>query len=311
MKSISVIGPCYNEEQNIDEFISRITKVLEKIKLNYLILLVDDGSKDNTWQKILYYSKQNDKIKGIKLTRNFGQQNATMAGINYCDSDYVLLSDVDLQDPPELLEEMYNKIIQNKLNVIYAKRLKSNESFFKKYSSIIFYKIYNLVSNTKIIEQASDFVLFNKKVLKQIKNIKEKDVFLRGLIPWLGFNSSYVEFERENRKRGLTGWSTFKMLNYAVTAFLSYSSYPMRFSFILSFVCIVLFFILSIYAIYSYLISDIVKGWTSLFLIISFFNTIVFFILGVMGEYVGRIYLMNKNKPLFVIDELSEKNENK
>ena len=311
MKSISVIGPCYNEEQNIDEFISRITKVLEKIKLNYLILLVDDGSKDNTWQKILYYSKQNDKIKGIKLTRNFGQQNAAMAGINYCDSDYVLLSDVDLQDPPELLEEMYNKIIQNKLNVIYAKRLKSNENFFKKYSSIFFYKIYNLVSNTKIIEQASDFVLFNKKVLKQIKNIKEKDVFLRGLIPWLGFNSSYVEFERENRKRGLTGWSTFKMLNYAVTAFLSYSSYPMRFSFILSFVCIVLFFILSIYAIYSYLISDIVKGWTSLFLIISFFNTIVFFILGVMGEYVGRIYLMNKNKPLFVIDELSEKDENK
>ena len=311
MKSISVIGPCYNEEQNIDEFISRITKVLEKIKLNYQILLVDDGSKDNTWQKILYYSKQNDKIKGIKLTRNFGQQNAAMAGINYCDSDYVLLSDVDLQDPPELLEEMYNKIIQNKLNVIYAKRVKSNESFFKKYSSIIFYKIYNLVSNTKIIEQASDFVLFNKKVLKQIKNIKEKDVFLRGLIPWLGFNSSYVEFERENRKRGLTGWSTFKMLNYAVTAFLSYSSYPMRFSFMLSFVCIVLFFILSIYAIYSYLISDIVKGWTSLFLIISFFNTIVFFILGVMGEYVGRIYLMNKNKPLFVIDELSEKDENK
>ncbi len=311
MKSITVIGPCYNEEQNIDEFISRITKVLEKIKLNYLILLVDDGSKDNTWQKILYYSKQNDKIKGIKLTRNFGQQNAAMAGINYCDSDYVLLSDVDLQDPPELLEEMYNKIIKNKLNVIYAKRLKSNESFFKKYSSIIFYKIYNLVSNTKIIEQASDFVLFNKKVLKQIKNIKEKDVFLRGLIPWLGFNSSYVEFERENRKRGLTGWSTFKMINYAVTAFLSYSSYPMRFSFILSFVCIVLFFILSIYAIYSYLISDIVKGWTSLFLIISFFNTIVFFILGVMGEYVGRIYLMNKNKPLFVIDELSEKDENK
>ena len=283
----------------------------EKIKLNYQILLVDDGSKDNTWQKILYYSKQNDKIKGIKLTRNFGQQNAAMAGINYCDSDYVLLSDVDLQDPPELLEEMYNKIIQNKLNVIYAKRLKSNENFFKKYSSIFFYKIYNLVSNTKIIEQDSDFVLFNKKVLKQIKNIKEKDVFLRGLIPWLGFNSSYVEFERENRKRGLTGWSTFKMLNYAVTAFLSYSSYPMRFSFILSFVCIVLFFILSIYAIYSYLISDIVKGWTSLFLIISFFNTIVFFILGVMGEYVGRIYLMNKNKPLFVIDELSEKDENK
>ena len=311
MKSITVIGPCYNEEQNIDEFISRITKVLEKIKLNYLILLVDDGSKDNTWQKILYYSKQNDKIKGIKLTRNFGQQNATMAGINYCDSDYVLLCDVDLQDPPELLEEMYNKIIQNKLNVIYAKRLKSNENFFKKYSSIFFYKIYNLVSNTKIIEQASDFVLFNKKVLKQIKNIKEKDVFLRGLIPLLGFNSSYVEFERENRKRGSTGWSTFKMLNYAVTAFLSYSSYPMRFSFILSFVCIVLFFILSIYAIYSYLISDIVKGWTSLFLIISFFNTIVFFILGVMGEYVGRIYLMNKNKPLFVIDELSEKDENK
>ena len=311
MESITVIGPCYNEEQNIDDFVSRTIKILEKINLNYQILLVDDGSQDNTWEKILSHSKKNNKIKGIKLTRNFGHQNAIMAGIKFCESDYVLLSDVDLQDPPELLEEMYNKITENKLNVIFAKRVKSNESFFKKLTSIIFYKIYNLISHTKIVERASDFVLFNKKVLKEIKSIKEQDVFLRGLIPWLGFNSSYVEFERQNRKKGSTGWSIYKMINFALTAFLSYSSYPMRFSFILSFLCIMFFFILSIYAIYSYLINDIVKGWTSLFLIISFFNTIVFFILGVMGEYVGRIYLMNKNKPLFIIDEISSENENR
>ena len=309
MASITVIGPCYNEFDNIDEFISRITSILEKLNLQYEILLVDDGSKDNSWQKILEHSKKNSKVHGIKFTRNFGHQSAIMAGINFATSDYVFFSDIDLQDPPELLEQMYQKITKNNLNVVFGKRIQNNENFFKKYSSILFYKFFNLLSNTKINEQTSDFVLMNKKVLTELKKIKDKDIFLRGLIPWFGVKSDFIAFERHTRKVGKSGWSILKMIDFSLTAFLSYSNFPMRLSFVLSLICILMFFILSIYAIYSYLSNDVVKGWTSLFLIISFFNTIIFFILGIMGEYVGRIYLNSKEKPLFVVETTSKNDE--
>ena len=150
MKSITIIGPCYNEEDNLDEYIERITKILEKLNLEYKIILVDDGSKDKTWQKILENSKKNKKIYGIKFTKNFGHQSAIMAGINSADSDYVFFSDVDLQDPPEVLEKMYYEILSKKINIVFGKRLNNNENFFKKYTSILFYKFFNLLSDTKI-----------------------------------------------------------------------------------------------------------------------------------------------------------------
>jgi dolichol-phosphate mannosyltransferase len=181
MTSITVIGPCYNEYDNIDEFVSRIKNILEKLNLEYEILLVDDGSKDNTWQKILEQCEKNNKVRGIKFTRNFGHQSAIMAGINFANSDYVFFSDVDLQDPPELLEQMYQKITKNNLNVVFAKRIQNNENFFKKHSSILFYKFFNLLSNTKISEQTSDFILMNHKVLTELKKIKDKDIILLNL----------------------------------------------------------------------------------------------------------------------------------
>ncbi len=306
MKSVSIIGPCFNEENNIDEYLIRITKVSDKLGLDYKIILIDDGSKDNTWSKILEHSKNNNRIKGIKFTRNFGHQAALMAGINFANSDYVFCSDVDLQDPPELMEQMFEKISSKKFDVVFGKRIKNNENFLKKLSSIIFYKVFNLISNTKISEQTSDFILFNKRVLDELKKVKDRDIFLRGLIPWFGFNTDYVEFERDNRKKGNTGWSFSKMIDFSLTAFLSFSNFPMRLSFYLSLISIILFIALSFYALYSYVSTNVVRGWTSLFLVISFFNTIIFLILGIMGEYVGRIYLNGKEKPRYIIDMISK-----
>lgn len=309
MKSITIIGPCYNEEDNLDEYIRRITKVLGKLNLEYKIILVDDGSKDKTWQKILENSKKNKKIYGIKFTKNFGHQSAIMAGINSADTDYVFFSDVDLQDPPELLEKMYYEILSKKINIVFGKRLNNNENFFKKYTSILFYKFFNLLSDTKIHEQTSDFLLMDKKVLKELKKVKEKDIFLRGLIPWFGFNSTYLEFQREKRNKGNSGWSIKKMIDFSLTAFLSFSNFPMRLSFYLSLISIVIFLSLSVYAIYSYLSTSVVRGWTSLFLVIAFFNTIIFLILGIMGEYIGRTYINSKEKPLYIIDQKSDIDE--
>ena len=310
MKKITIIGPCFNESENIDEYLKRIIKILEKLKLDYQIILVDDGSIDTTWNKILENSKKNINIHGIKFTRNFGHQSAIMAGINFADSEYVFFSDVDLQDPPELLEQMFEKITQNKLDAVFGKRSKNKESFFKKYSSIAFYKFFNVISNTKISEQTSDFILINQKVLKELKKIKDKDIFLRGLIPWFGFNIGYVEFQREKRKKGNSGWSISKMLEFSLTALLSFSNFPMRLSFILSLISIISFITLTFFALFSYISTDVVKGWTSLFLVISFFNTIIFFVLGIMAEYVGRIYLNSKDKPLYVVDQISKIDEN-
>ena len=309
MKSITIIGPCFNEQNNVDEYLKRITKVLEKLNLIYKIILVDDGSIDKTWDKILENSKKNKNIHGIKFTKNFGHQSAIMAGIKFADSDYVFFSDVDLQDPPELLEKMYYEITNKKFNLVFGKRLNNNESFFKKYTSILFYKFFNLLSDTKINEQTSDFLLMDKKVLNELKKIKDKDIFLRGLIPWFGFNSTYLEFQREKRAKGNTGWTFKKMVNFSLTAFLSFSNFPMRLSFYLSLISIIIFFSLSIFAVYSYLSTSVVKGWTSLFLVISFFNTIIFLILGIMGEYIGRTYINSKEKPLYVIDTTSDINE--
>jgi glycosyltransferase involved in cell wall biosynthesis len=309
MKQITIIGPCYNENDNIDEYLNRVIKTLEKLKLDYQIILVDDGSEDATWDKILENSKKNNNIHGIKFTRNFGHQSAIMAGINFAKSEYVFFSDVDLQDPPELLEQMFEKITQNKLDAVFGKRSKNKESFFKKYSSIFFYKFFNVISNTKISEQTSDFILINQKVLKELKKIKDKDIFLRGLIPWFGFNIGYVEFQREKRKKGNSGWSILKMLDFSLTALLSFSNFPMRLSFILSLVSIISFITLTFFALFSYISTDVVKGWTSLFLVISFFNTIIFFVLGIMAEYVGRIYLNSKDKPLYVVDQISKISE--
>jgi len=279
------------------------------LNLEYKIILVDDGSKDKTWQKILENSKKNKKIYGIKFTKNFGHQSAIMAGINSADTDYVFFSDVDLQDPPELLEKMYYEILSKKINIVFGKRLNNNENFFKKYTSILFYKFFNLLSDTKIHEQTSDFLLMDKKVLKELKQIKEKDIFLRGLIPWFGFNSTYLEFQREKRDKGNSGWSFKKMVDFSLTAFLSFSNFPMRLSFYLSLISIVIFLSLSVFAIYSYLSTSVVRGWTSLFLVIAFFNTIIFLILGIMGEYIGRTYINSKEKPLYIIDQKSDIDE--
>ena len=245
MNSITIIGPCYNEGQNIDEYLERIVKILQKLNLDYKIILIDDGSEDNTWIKISEHTIKNNKIHGIKFTRNFGHQAAIMAGINYANSEYLFCSDVDLQDPPELIEQMFKKLINKKLDVVFAKRIKNNENFLKKYSSIFFYKFFNSISNIKINEQT----------------------------------------------------------------FLSFSNFPMRLSFVLSLISVMVFTFLSFFAIYSYVSDDVVKGWTSLFLVISFFDTIIFFILGIMGEYIGRMYINSKDKPLYIIDVKSNDDE--
>ena len=296
MKTLSIIAPCFNEENNIKNFYNRLTSVIKKMKIEYTIHFIDDGSSDTTW-KVIRDLKKNDKnVNGIKFSRNFGQQNAISAGIQKVSSDYTAILDVDLQDPPELLLEMYEKILSKNLNIVYAQRKNSNEKFFKKITSNLYYKLFNILSDISIPDKTSNFKIFDKKVLNELKKFNEQNPFYMGIIPWLGFNSEGVLFDRPNREYGTTGWSLKKMLNFSIDGF-------MRFSFYLSILMSLLFVLLSIFALYSFFYKNTVPGWTSIFMIISFFNIIIFFILGLMSEYLGRIHQASNKRPRFIIDE--------
>tara|TARA_B100000989_G_C19480886_1_gene445077 strand:- start:198 stop:1121 length:924 start_codon:yes stop_codon:yes gene_type:complete len=302
-KSLAIIAPCFNEEQNIKNFYKRLTDTISELKLEYKIYFVDDGSEDDTWQIIKNLKANDDKIIAIKLSRNFGHQSAISAGIKKAEADYVVFLDVDLQDPPELIKEMYDKMISTNSNIIYAQRNKSNENFFKKTTSKLFYKIFNVLSEIKIPERTSDFRMVDNKVLKELKKFSEQNPFYRGIVTWIGFKSDKVFFDRPNRTSGSTGWTPKKMINFSIDGLMSFSNFPMRFSFYLSFIMCFVFILLSIYAVNSYLFKNTVPGWTSIFLIVSFFNIIIFFLLGLISEYVGRIHLETKNRPNFIVDE--------
>jgi dolichol-phosphate mannosyltransferase len=302
-KKLAVIAPCFNEDKNIKFFYERIFSAIKKLNIDYSIYFIDDGSSDQTWEVISNLKLLDKNIIGIKFSRNFGHQNAISAGIQKADGDYVLIIDVDLQDPPEILEDMYNKIIFSKANIVYAQRTKTHENFFKKITSVLFYKIFNFMSDVKIPERTSDFRMFDKKVLFELKRLKERNLFYRAIIPWMGFKSENVLFERFNRVEGKSGWSIKKMFNFSIDGILSFSNFPMRLAFFISvFMCLV-FILLSIYALHSFITNNIVPGWTSIFLIICFFNIIIFFLLGLISEYVGRIHLDVKNRPNFIISE--------
>lgn len=300
-KKLTIIIPCYNEEENLNSFFQKIKNIIKETNLNYNLIFIDDGSFDNTWDIISKFSENDPYITSLKLSRNFGHQAALKVGFDYADGDYIFTLDADNQDPPDLLLKMIEKMNNEKVDIVYAQREVNKESFFKRISSYIFYFIFNKICKINILQQVSDFRLINAKVLEQLKNINENDLFYRGLIPWMGFKYSVVKFDRENRKHGKSGWSLMKMVDFALTGIFNFSNLPMRLSFLITILMIILFITVSIYGFLSYLSGNTIQGWTSIILILSVFNIAIFFILGLISEYVGRIYNQIKKRPIYIV----------
>ena len=302
---ISIIAPCFNEEKNIEIFLKRTLKTISKLKIkNYEIIFIDDGSKDQTWSVIKKINLLDKKIIGIKFQKNFGHQNAILAGLKVSRGNYTIVIDVDLQDPPELIEQMYRKIKKEKYNIISCQRNSRKDSMFKKITANIFYSVFNYLSKTKIKKQVSDFKIFDKKVLKFMNSLEEYDPFIRGIMVWPGFNEGIINFDRDHRLHGKSGWSLSKMFNFSLNAFFGFSNLPMRLSFIICLFLSVVFLIFAVYALMSYFSGNIVRGWTSIFLLIVLFNIFNFFILGLISEYTGRIYLEIKKRPRYVVEKI-------
>ena len=303
---ITIIIPCFNEKDNVEYIYNEIKKEIKSLELDYTFIFIDDGSLDNTWEIINSLKNNDKKIKGLKFSRNFGHPSALKAGIDHAslDTNFVLIIDADLQDPPSLISKMINKLIAEKSNTVFARRNKSEEKFFKRITSKLFYKLFNKLSYVNIPENTSDFRIFDNKILKELRKLGDSDIFFRGIIPWIGFKSSEVRFNRENRKYGQTGWTSKKMINFAIDGFFNFSSSPMRLTFLLSYFFSFLFFVFLFYILYKYFNNETIRGWTSLIMIISFSNSIILFVLGLISEYMGRLYQESKNRPSYIIDEI-------
>jgi len=305
MKDISIIIPVYNESKNILVIYSRLKEILNKLELMWEIIFVNDGSNDDSAFIIRDLSKRDSNIKFISLTRNFGQQAALTAGMDFAEGNAVITMDCDLQDPPEVIPEMI-KNWKNGYHIVFARRKIRNDKFMKKYTAILYYKLLYKFAEIKIPGNIGEFRLIDRYVLDHLKNMREKSRYLRGMVAWLGFDYTIVDYVRPNRIYGETGFNFLKMVRLAMSGILSFSLLPLRLGFLIGILSIFLGTGFLFYIIFDILINDQVYPlykWLTIALFI--FVGFLFILVWILGEYVGRIYDESKGRPIYVIREKS------
>jgi glycosyltransferase involved in cell wall biosynthesis len=305
LKKLSVVIPCYNEEKNILELHKRVSNISKKcFSSDYELILINDGSTDSTWSIIKKLSLEDPKIVGINLSRNHGHQIALSAGLSFVSGDVVLIMDADLQDPPELLPDML-KIYSQGCDVVYGVRNKrEGESAFKKFSAYFFYRFINTLSDIEIPNDSGDFRLISKRVSDLLTSMPEQYRFIRGMVAWTGFIQLPFYYDREKRFAGETHYPLFKMLRFAIDAITGFSIKPLRIASYLGFLMFFISILFFVYIVVSYIHGARVEGWSSIICSLLFLNGLQLLMTGVIGEYLGRIYVQSKNRPLFVISEV-------
>ncbi len=302
---LSIIIPIYNEEGNIDKLFSRLNQVIQKLNLKEVeYIFINDGSKDRSLELIKTLAQRESSVKYINLSRNFGHQIAVSAGLDNSKGDAVVIIDADLQDPPELIEDLYKKLREGN-EVVYAKRRsRQGEGAMKKFTAKLFYRILRNVTAINIPVDTGDFRIIDRKIVDVLKNMPEQQKFLRGQISWIGFNQTYVEYDRDERYAGKTGYTYKKMARLALDGITSFSNFPLKFATIAGFVVSGISFFMILYALYSRFISkDYEPGWTSLMLAVLFIGGIQLIGIGIIGEYISRMSANIRNRPLYIIQE--------
>ncbi len=307
---LSIVIPIYNEEENIDSLINRLRTVVAQMKISCEYIFVNDGSKDHSFQLIKNLALADPAIKYIDFSRNFGHQIAVSAGLDLAAGDRVAIIDADLQDPPELIIEMFAKMDQG-YEVVYAKRNNRNgESWLKKFTAKVFYRILKSITSVKIPVDTGDFRIIDRKVVNVLNQMPEHNKFLRGQISWIGFKQTYVEYDRKVRQAGSTGYTYKKMIRLALDGITSFSNFPLKVASICGFVVSGIAFIVMIYALYSrYITKDYVEGWTSTIISVLFLGGIQLISIGIIGEYISRLSENARNRPLYIINETNIKKE--
>ena len=303
---LSIVIPCYMEENGIGELVKRVSAAAEKAKLAYELLLVDDGSTDRTWERILEAQEKNPAIKAVKLARNHGHQLALTAGLSLISGEkYVFILDADLQDPPELLGDMLALMEEEDADVVYGKREKRDgESFFKLFTAGIFYRFLRMMTDIDIPEDTGDFRLIKRHVADTLNQMPEHARFIRGMVSWIGGVQVPLLYHREARFADTTKYPLRKMIRLALDAITSFSTKPLRLGLTLSAWGLLISFGLLIHALISYFFLKTTAGWSSIMATIIFLGSIQLFLLGIISEYLGRIFTDTQKRPLFLIKEV-------
>ena len=304
MKKISIVVPMYYEEEVAYEFYNRLKNVVKKIDFDYEMIFINDGSQDNTLMILKSIANEDSNVRIIDFSRNFGHQVAVTAGILNCKGDLAVVIDADLQDPPELIVDMIEEWKKG-FDVVYAKRkTRKGESKFKLVTAKYFYKILSNLADIEIPRDTGDFRLIDKKVIESFKEMPERNRFIRGMISWVGFKQTFVEYNRDERFAGETKYPLKKMIKFATDGIISFSSKPLKVMSSLGILTLFVSFIILIYSIVSKLYGNTSSGWTSIMCVLVFFSGVQLVSLGIIGEYIARIYDESKNRPLYLINEM-------
>lgn len=302
---ISVVVPCYNEEESINKFYDTLISETNKIKVKLELIFIDDGSTDNTLNEIKSLHKKHKEIRYISLSRNFGKEAAMLAGLEHVTGDYITIMDVDLQDPPSLLPQMYELIKTGEYDQICTRRRnRKGEGILRNFFTKRFYKLINRMSDIEMVEGARDYRLITRKALKSVLSIKEYNRYSKGIFSFVGYKTKWLEYDNIKRTTGKTKMSFKKLFKYGLDGILSFTTIPLTLIAILGILICFISIIAIIYIIVKTLMfGDPVGGWPSMVCILLFASGVQLFCIGIIGEYLAKIYLETKKRPIYIVDE--------
>jgi len=300
---LSVVIPCFNEEESLPATLERVLGVVKPVCKDFEIILVDDGSKDATWLCISAASRDDARIRGIRLARNFGHQIALSAGLHAAQGDRIFIIDADLQDPPELLSKMMAALDAG-ADVAYGRRVsRGGESPLKLATAFAFYRFINWLSDIEIPKDTGDFRLVSRRALDAVLSMPEKHRFLRGMFAWVGFQQVPIDYDRAERFAGETKYPFAAMMRFAVTAITSFSVRPLRLAMTFAAVFAIASLLAVFYVVVGHFMGKTVQGWSSLMVVVLMIASCQFLLLGIIGEYLGRMFVEQKKRPLFIVME--------
>lgn len=300
---LSVVVPCYNEEESVPMLVDRLVQAIEPWAHEAEIILADDGSSDETWAAIEAAHRRYPVVRGIRLSANRGHQVALTAGLEAAKGERIFMLDADLQDPPEILPDMM-MMMDRGYDVVYGRRAeRQGETLFKKATAYLFYRFLNTLSDVEIPKDTGDFRLVSRRSLDAVLAMPERARFIRGMFAWAGFKQIGLEYVRDPRVAGVTKYPFRAMLRFATDALTGFSTKPLKMATRLAFLSLYVTFLMAVYVFLSLVLHNTAPGWASMLLAISFFSGIQLLTLGIMGEYIGRLYMESKQRPMYFVAE--------
>lgn len=305
-EKISLVVPCFNEQEMIPIFYQAVTEVFATIDYQLELIYVDDGSKDHSLQEMRkLHESDPEHVHFISFSRNFGKEAAMYAGLEFAEGDFVSIMDVDLQDPPEMIPDMLNIIKTENYDVVGSRRVtRAGEPPIRSFFARMFYKLINHISDTEIVDGARDFRMMTRQVVDAILELNEYNRFSKGIFSWVGFKTKYLEYENRDRVAGETSWSFWKLLQYSFDGIISFSEFPLSLSFYVGFLSFIISIISLIVIVAKTLIyGDPTAGWPSMISLLLMLGGLILLSLGIIGKYLGKIFVEVKNRPIYLVKE--------